>query len=102
MDGAFQHTLKSGSAPAYFSPVLKALWIAAKGDLEAALTILRPLNGTDVAWVRAHVHRARGEIEAAQQCYSRARKTMPRISVDRESNLIGNILLATPDFAVLV
>ena len=60
------------AAPPDATPVIEALWHAAKGDWQAAHRLVQDEEGPDAAWVHAHLHRIEGDLANAGYWYRRA------------------------------
>ncbi|MCW3088734.1 MAG: hypothetical protein JWQ78_2120 [Sediminibacterium sp.] len=70
----FTKTLSGTKPPAVFSPPLAALWYDAMGDWNAAHDLINDMEGAEVAWVHAYLHRKEGDNGNAGYWYRRAGK----------------------------
>lgn len=86
--------LNREEAPSELSEVLKALWIDAKGDWDAAHSIVQQYEDTDNMWVHAYLHRKEGVLWNADYWYSRAGKKRPDVSLEEEWEQIVRELLS--------
>lgn len=80
---------KDAAPPAGTEGPLAALWHVGKGNYERARALLEPDASKDAAWVRAHLHRRRGEAPQAADWYGKAGKTPSTDPVDTEWNQIA-------------
>lgn len=74
-------SLEEDAPPENLSPLLCALWFAAKNQWDAAHEIVQAEDGKDAAWVHAHLHRIEGDRANASYWYRLAGK------VERSSSL---------------
>ena len=58
--------------PSGITGPLAAHWHVGKGNLDKAMELLKSEAGKDAAWVRAHLHRRKGEDDEAREWYARA------------------------------
>ncbi|MCC8426448.1 hypothetical protein [Mucilaginibacter sp. UR6-11] len=63
---------------------LKSLWYDAKGDWPKAHAQVDQLTDRQSAWVHAYLHRKEGDIWNADYWYSKAQRTRPDTSLERE------------------
>lgn len=68
---------RGGVPPTNLSDALKALWYARAGRWEMAHGLCKDLESEAGYWVHAHLHRVKGELEAAERWYRKAGKTQP-------------------------
>jgi hypothetical protein len=89
----FRASLEQPSPPAGLSPLMEALWHAAKGNWETAHKIAQNDGGAEGAWVHAYLHRVEGDESNAGYWYTRAGKPHCRDSLDAEWAEIARALL---------
>lgn len=75
---------KSSADPAGLSVELEALWYDGKGNWDKSHEVIQDVNSKNAAWIHAYLHRKEGDLGNAQYWYSRAGKTMPKVSLDEE------------------
>jgi hypothetical protein len=63
---------------------LQSLWYDAKGDWHKAHALIDQLTDQQSAWVHAYLHRKEGDTWNADYWYSKARKTRPNVSLEKE------------------
>jgi hypothetical protein len=69
---AFEATLASDQPPPGISALLRALWLDAKGDFDAAHAIAQDVDTPDGARVHAYLHRKEGDLPNARYWYRTA------------------------------
>src|SRR5882724_7060672 len=89
----FRDSVSSSAPPADLSPPLAALWWAAKGEWEAAHTIVMNDEGVAAAWVHAYLHRVEGDLPNAGYWYRTAGKPVEKGPLETEWNAIAAALL---------
>jgi hypothetical protein len=89
----FRSSLTGDLPPAGVSPLLAALWWAARGDWEKAHTIAQDVESPDGARVHAYLHRREGDQANAGYWYRRAGMTPSRSPLDVEWEEIVRALL---------
>jgi len=96
----FSRTL-TATTPPQVSPLLRALWHAARGDWKRAHEIAQDVDDPSGAWVHAYLHRKEGDPGNATYWYRQAGKPVATDSVEDEWNRIATALLTdselTPD-----
>lgn len=71
--------------PSDLPPLAKALWLAKKGDWDAAHNIAQDVHSTDGSWVHALLHLIEGDSGNAAYWFARAnRPTVPSSAIDAE------------------
>jgi hypothetical protein len=70
----FQASLSAGTPPERVSPLLRALWLDARGDWDGAHAIAQDVDDNDGARVHAYLHRKEGDLANAGYWYRRARE----------------------------
>src|SRR3546814_14931037 len=75
------------------TPLLKALWHAAREEWEAAHHIAQDVDSADGAWVHAYLHRVEGDEDNAGYWYRRAGKPHCESSLQSEWTEIAEALL---------
>ncbi len=91
---ALQNSLKDDKPPANLSGPLEAHWHAGKGNFARALQLIEKDTSQDAAWVRAHLHRRKGESDQAATWYDKAGRNPSLSPVDMEwSEVAAGLLL---------
>lgn len=93
----FRASLKDPTPPQALSPLLAALWHAARDEWDSAHGIAQDDNSADGAWVHAYLHRVEGDEGNAGYWYRRAGKPHCESSLESEWTEIARALL--PDSA---
>ena len=70
----FRQSTSGAAPPAASTPLLRALWWAAKGDWDQAHRIVMNESGVDAAWTHAYLHRVEGDLDNARYWYRRAER----------------------------
>ena len=86
-------TLSNTAPESGLTPPLAALWWAAKGDWDAAHTIVQDESDANSAWVHAYLHRAEGDAGNAAYWYREAKRPVATGTLDREWEAIVAALL---------
>ena len=95
MDHAtFLESLSATAAPAFKSPLLRALWLDAKGDFDGAHSIAQQVEDTDGARVHAYLHRKEGDLANAGYWYRRARMSPVQGTLEAEWEALVRHFLA--------
>ena len=68
--------------------LLKALETEKKGDWDKAHKTVQDLQHLHAYWIHAYLHRKEPDLSNASYWYSRAKKTMPDYSYEKEWNEI--------------
>ncbi|HEX6142010.1 MAG TPA: hypothetical protein VFZ01_04785 [Geminicoccaceae bacterium] len=89
----FEKTLDREVPPPDLPPLLRALWLEARGDWEAAHRIAQADEGSDGAWVHAYLHRAEGDLANAGYWYRRAGRPVENGPLEAERRAIAAELL---------
>jgi hypothetical protein len=84
----FKASVKSGVALEPSTPLLSALWHAARGDSARAHAIAQDVEGPDGAWVHAHLHREEGDLPNARYWYRHADRPESHASIEDERRAI--------------
>jgi hypothetical protein len=82
-----------GKEPIHLGPLARALFLAAGGDWEGAHRIAQDEDGSDAAWVHAHLHRQEGDLGNARYWYGRAGKPTATDSLADEWRRIASAIL---------
>jgi len=91
----FRASLAAAEPPAGLNIPLRALWLDAKGDWDAAHdTLQADEEGRDSAWVHAYLHRVEGDLGNAGYWYARAGKRTSDMPLPSEWEEIAAALLA--------
>ena len=80
----FNKSTGAGQPPETLSQYARSLWYDAKGDWEAAHTIIQDIQDNTAAWIHAYLHRKEGDAGNAGYWYHRAGKKMPGYSLEKE------------------
>lgn len=80
----FKSSLSSQAPPTGIAGCLAALWYDGKNDWEQAHNIAQDIDTRDGAWVHAYLHRKEGDNGNARYWYSRAGRSMPNQSLEKE------------------
>ena len=89
----FKSSLENNEPPESMNPLLKALWFDAKGDWTGAHETAQNINTKEGSLIHAYLHRKEGDLSNASYWYSRAGRTMPDISLQKEAEYILNELV---------
>jgi hypothetical protein len=65
-------TLSSSAPPGGLPPLVRALWLEARGDWSGAHEIAQDDESRDAAWVHAYLHRKEGDPSNAAYWYRQA------------------------------
>ena len=90
----YRATFALDRPPADMIPLVAALWHLDKDDWHGAHEIAQSIDGSDAAWVHAHLHRVEGDLPNADYWYRRAGKPAASGSLDAEWRAIATALLA--------
>ena len=90
---SFKASLSAAAPPPGASPLLRALWLDAKGDFAGAHAIAQDVDDADGASVHAYLHRKEGDLDNAGYWYRRARKPISDESLSGEWEAIVSALL---------
>jgi len=91
---ALQTSLEHDDAPPTgLDGPLESLWHVGKGNYERARKLLEPDFSKEAAWVRAHLHRRKGEHDEALEWYGKAGKDPSSDDVETEWSKIAVGLL---------
>ncbi len=63
--------------PAGISTAARALWLARRGNWDAAHDLCQEVKGTPGSWIHAYLHREEGDLANANYWYDRAGKPSP-------------------------
>ena len=91
----FKRSLAGKKPPDGLRPPLVALWWAGKDDWHKAHEIVANGEGSDCAWVHAHLHRAEGDLSNARYWYQQARRPPASGDLATERAAIAAALLAS-------
>jgi hypothetical protein len=90
---SFKHTTREKAPPSELSPVLEALWWAAKGDWSRAHGLVQDDPSREAAWVHAYLHRVEGDLGNAGYWYRRAGRAAASDPLEAEWEAIAAALL---------
>jgi hypothetical protein len=93
----FKESLADSVPPKRSSKPLQAMWHDAKGNWDNAHAVAQSVNDTAGAWVHAYLHRKEGDTSNASYWYSRANRSMPKMTLDEEWDQITRELLAAKE-----
>jgi hypothetical protein len=74
-------------------PLLRALWLDARGDWKGAHEVAQECEGREGAWVHAYLHRKEGDQSNAAYWYRQAARSPCRDTLDEEWETIARDLL---------
>jgi hypothetical protein len=80
----FKATIAQNQPSTFLSPLLRALWLDAKGDWQASHAIVQDMETKEAAWVHAYLHRKEGDQSNAGYWYHRAGKKFSKVSLEEE------------------
>lgn len=89
----FKDTLSGDAPPSGTGPVLRALWMDARGDWDGAHRTVQDMDGREAAWVHAYLHRKEGDSSNASYWYSRAGRRASSAGFEEEWEQIVTELL---------
>lgn len=89
----FVRAVDASDAPAGIDGVLRALWLDARGQWDAAHRVVQEMDTQSAAWVHAYLHRKEGDEGNAGYWYRRAGKPHARTALDDEWRDIARTLL---------
>jgi hypothetical protein len=72
--------------------LLRAMYLAQKGDWNTAHGIVKDMENEYACWVHAHLHRREPDLNNAAYWYLKAQKAMPRYSLAQEWQEIFDFL----------
>lgn len=90
----FNATLTNSSPPST-SPLLRAMWHAARDEWDEAHRIAQDVNNRSGAWVHAYLHRQEGDLGNARYWYAQAGQPETGESLEQEWTRIVTALLET-------
>jgi len=90
---SFRASLDQPAPPAGLSPLLTALWHAARDEWDAAHRIAQDDGSAEGAWVHAHLHRVEGDEANAGYWYRRAGRAQCQDSLQAEWAEIARALM---------
>ena len=90
----FKATVASGAPPAGLSRPLRALWLDARGEWEAAHTAAQDIDDANGAWIHAYLHRKEGDLSNAAYWYQRAGQPVATGSLEAEWDRIAAALIS--------
>lgn len=90
----FRRSLDDNTPPDGLSPALLGLWHQGRGAWEDAHETVQADEGSDAAWVHAHLHRVEGDEMNAGYWFRRAGKPHTRGDLDAEWAALAEALLA--------
>ena len=86
-------TLVLTSPPPTLPPLLRALWLDARGDWNGAHNIAQEDDSREAAWVHAYLHRKEGDASNAAYWYRRAARSPQAGGLEEEWEVIAKSLL---------
>ena len=89
----FRASLSDAAPAPSLEPPLAALWLAAKGQWDAAHKIVQDEDTVDAAWVHAYLHRVEGDLGNAGYWYRQANQPVAKDSLEAEWERIVSALL---------
>jgi hypothetical protein len=92
----FKVSLTATDPPENASVYSRALWWAGKGNWDQAHTLIQDVEDSSAARIHAYLHRVEGDISNAQYWDSKAKSTLPSISIQEEwENLVIQFAVQT-------
>ena len=79
--------------PAELEPLLRALWVEARGEWDKAHQIAQEDDSREAAWIHAYLHRKEGDSGNAAYWYRRAGRSEEQGNFEDEWRLIASDLL---------
>lgn len=89
----FKALIRRKQPPPDLMPALQGLLWDAKGDWDKAHECAQAQEDRHGDWVHAYLHRKEGDLANAGYWYRRAKRTMPKGSLDEEWEAIATALL---------
>jgi hypothetical protein len=80
----FVLSLNDDQAPRQLNPLLKALWLDAKGGWDDAHRMVQERSDINANWIHAYLHRKEGDQFNASYWYRRCNKPMPEYDLRKE------------------
>jgi len=80
----FKNSISNENPPENISDVLKALWFEKKGEWKAAHEIAQTEKTLSHDLIHAYLHRVEGDNGNANYWYNRAKREMPKLSLNEE------------------
>jgi hypothetical protein len=77
------------------APLLRALWLEARGDWDGAHQIAQADSSRDAAWVHAYLHRKEGDTGNAAYWYRQAGRPQGQGGFEEEWRSIAGTLLGS-------
>jgi hypothetical protein len=87
-------TIAQPAPPEGIPPLVRALWLDARGDWDGAHAVVGDEEGADAAWVHAYLHRKEGDASNAGYWYARAGRPREAGDLREEWRRIATALLA--------
>jgi len=79
--------------PAGLPPLLRALWLDARGDWDGAHGVAQDVEDRDGAWVHAYLHRKEGDPSNAAYWYGQAgRPVCTKALADEWADIVKSLL----------
>ncbi len=75
------------------SPLLKVMWLDAKGDWHGAHDIAQDIHDRNGSWIHAYLHRKEGDLANARYWYQKAGKNEPAVSLEEEWKILVSAFL---------
>ena len=89
----FTQSISAAHPPETLSLYALSLWYDAKGDWEAAHTVIQNIKDNTAAWIHAYLHRKEGDAANAGYWYRLAGKIMPVSSLEKEWEEIARAVI---------
>jgi len=90
----FKKTTKKKHPPPGLNKELKALWLDARGEWDAAHQIVQVMFNREAIWIHAYLHRKESDLGNAAYWYHRCGEKTPPLSLQQEWDQIAEVLLA--------
>jgi hypothetical protein len=89
----FKSSLRDLYPPSGSNELLQSLWHDANDDWGTAHDLAQEVHSKDGSWVHGYLHRKEGDVSNAAYWYSKANKSFPKISLEKEWEEIVTELL---------
>lgn len=80
----FYNSLAENRVPTGLNIYLKSLWLDAKGNWQEAHDLIDQRKDLESAHLHAYLHRKEGDLWNAEYWYKKAKKEMPKYSLQQE------------------
>jgi hypothetical protein len=80
----FKQSLSLPTPPSSLNVYLQSLWLDGKGEWEKSHDVIQDVPDKTASWIHAYLHRKEGDIWNADYWYSKAGKSRPSASLEKE------------------